>query len=179
MRGSATNGNEPFAPSVRISMRTLALAMLLAAGLCAEQFPQVDGENLLNQKTTLPDAAAGHESVVVIGFTHASQNQTKPWTARIGHDFPTYSIAVLEDAPRLVRGMAVHGMKGGVPKEERGNFVVVYHDEKELKAAAGFEQPNDAYVLLLGKDGAIQWKFHGPVTDAAVQELKAKAESLR
>jgi hypothetical protein len=72
--------------------------------------------------------------------------------------------------------MAVHGMKGGVPEDERGNFVVVYHNEKELKQAAGFEQPNDAYVFLLAKDGAIQWKFRGPVTDAAVQELTTKAE---
>jgi hypothetical protein len=59
----------------------------------------------------LPDAAAGHPAVVVIGFTHSSQNQTKAWAARLQHEFPTYSIAVLENAPRLVRGMAVHGMK--------------------------------------------------------------------
>jgi hypothetical protein len=28
-------------------------------------------------------------------------------------------------------------------------------------------------VLLLDKDGAIQWRFHGAVTDGAVEELKA------
>jgi len=160
-------------------MKLFALAMLLVAGLYAEQFPRVEGENLLGQKMTLPDAAAGHAAVIVIGFTHASQNQTKAWTARLQHELPTYSIAVLEDAPRLVRGMAVHGMKGGVPEDQRDHFVVLYHNEKELKQAAGFDQPNDAYVLLLDKDGAIQWKFHGPITDATVEELKAKRESLR
>jgi hypothetical protein len=135
----------------------------------------VEGENLLGQKTALPDAAAGHPAVIVIGFTHASQNQTKAWAARLQHEFAVYTIAVLEDAPRLVRGMAVHGMKGGVPEDQRGHFVVIYHNEKELKQAAGFDGPNDAYVLLLDKDGAIRGRFHGPVTDAAMEQLRSQA----
>jgi hypothetical protein len=157
-------------------MKTCALAMLLAGGvifLHAEQFPKVEGENLLGQKIALPDAAAGHPAAVVIGFTHSSQNQTKAWAARLQHELPTYSIAVLEDAPRMVRGMAVHGMKGGVPEDQRDRFVVIYHNEKELKQAAGFDRPDDAYVLLLDKDGGIQRRFHGAVTDAAVEELKS------
>ena len=150
--------------------------MLLAGGvavLYAEQFPRIEGENLLGQKMALPDAAAGHPAVVVIGFTHSSQNQTKAWAGRLQHEVPTYSIAVLEDAPRLVRGMAVHGMKSGVPEDQRDHFLVIYHNEKELKQTAGFDRPDDAYVLLLDKDGAIQWRFHGAVTDGAVEELKA------
>lgn len=74
--------------------------------------------------------------------------------------------------------MAVHGMKSGVPEDQRGRFIVVYRDEKELKAAAGFEQANDAYVLLLDKDGVIRWRTHGAVTDAAAEELKARASPL-
>jgi hypothetical protein len=82
-------------------MRICELAMLLAGGvvfLHAERFPKVEGENLLGQKIALPDAAAGH------------RNQTKARTSRLRHEVPTYSIALFEDAPRLVPGMAVHGM---------------------------------------------------------------------
>jgi len=169
----ARNRNASHFLGVRSHMKIFALAILFVASLYAEQFPRVEGENLLGQKTALPDASAGHEAVIVIGFTHTSQNQTKAWAARLQHELPTYSIAVLEDAPRLVRGMAVHAMKGGVPEDQRDHFVVLYHNEKELKEAAGFDRADDAYVLLLDKDGVIQWKFHGPVTDAAVEELKA------
>jgi hypothetical protein len=120
----------------------------LAGGLPAGRtVPPDEGENLLGQKMALPDAAAGHPTVVVIGFTHSSQNQTKAWAARLQHEFPTYSIAVLENAPRLVRGMAVHGMKGGVPQDQRDHFIVIYHDEKELKQMAGFDRPGVAQVL--------------------------------
>jgi hypothetical protein len=159
-------------------MRTGILAMLLAVSLAGEQFPRVEGENLLGQTMTLPDVAAGHAAVVVIGFTRASQNQTKSWAASVREELPTYSVAVLEDAPKLVRGMAVHGMKGGVPENQRDHFIVIYHNEKELKQAAGFDHPDDAYVLLLDKDGAIHWRFHGAVTDAALQELESQATAL-
>lgn len=162
-------------------MRIGILMVLMAGGwtcLQAEQFPRLEGENLLGKKIALPDAAAGHAAVIVIGFTHGSQNQTKAWTSSLQQELLVYSIAVLEDAPRMVRGMAVHGMKGGVPEDKRDHFVVIYHNEKELKQAAGFEHPDDAYVLLLDKDGAIRWRFHGPVTDAALQELESRASGL-
>jgi hypothetical protein len=159
-------------------MRTSALVLLLMArfvALQAEQLPRVEGENLLGLKMALPEAAAGHLAVIVIGFTHASQSQTKAWVARLQHQLPVYTIAVLEDAPRLVRGMAVHGMKAGVPEDQRDHFIVIYHNEKELKQAAGFDAPDDAYVLLLDKDGGIRWRFHGPMGDAAVEQLKSQA----
>lgn len=162
--------------------RTLAILLTCAAGfaaglLQAQQLPKIEGENLLGQKVTLPDAAAGQPTAIVIGFTHGSNNETKAWAARLQHELPAYSIAVLEDAPRLVRGMAVHGIKGSVPEDQRDRFIVVVHNEKELKAAAQFDRPEDAYVLLLDKAGAICWRFHGPVTDAAIAELKRNADS--
>jgi hypothetical protein len=159
-------------------MRTCVLMMLLAGSfvsLDGERFPRIEGENLLGQNVALPDATVGHPTVMVIGFTHASQNQTKAWTARLPDELPTYTIAVLEDAPRLVRGTAVHGMKGGVPENQRDHFVIIYHNEKELKQAAGFDAPDDAYVMLLDKDGAIRRRFHGPVTDAALEQLGSQA----
>ncbi|HYA18840.1 MAG TPA: hypothetical protein VEF06_15305 [Bryobacteraceae bacterium] len=64
---------------------------------------------------TLPDAAKGHTTAIIIGFAHASQNQTQPWTARPGSDFNAWWIAVLEDAPRPARGMATGGIRGSVP----------------------------------------------------------------
>jgi hypothetical protein len=71
--------------------------------------------------------------------------------------------------------MAVHGMKNGVPEDRRDHFIVIYHNERELKRAAGFDRPDDAYVLMLDRHGGIEWCFHGPVTDASIEDLKGKA----
>ncbi len=97
--------------------------------MAADRFPAIQAENLDGQRTAFPAAAAGRPAIVVMGFTHTSQNQTKLWSVRLNHDPAkpvVYSIAALEDVPRLVRGMAVHGIKGGVPKEQRDHFLLVY-----------------------------------------------------
>ena len=154
--------------------------LLLASTLKGEQFPPTGGQNLLGKPVFLPAAAAGQPAILVLGFTHASQNQTKAWSQRLEKQFPPpapvwiYSIAVLQDVPKLVRGMAVHGIKSGVPAEQHARFLLVYRKEEELKQAAGFTAPDDAYIVVLDPAGAIRWRFHGPVTDSAIDQLLAQ-----
>lgn len=156
-----------------------SIAILNISGWCAGAFPTIEGENLLGQKIALPQAAAGHTTVVVIGFTHASQSQTKAWSARLTPEMSTYSLAVLQDVPRLVRGMAVAGIKSGVPQAQRERFLLVYRGEKELKDAAGFDRPNDAYLVLLDPDGIVRWHFHGELTDGSLAELKSQVAEIQ
>ena len=153
-------------------------ACLLAIGCgflsAQQQLAAFEGETLSGRKVALPAAAGGHPALLIVGFTHASQTQTKAWATRVENRFQTWSIAVLEDAPRLVRGMAAHGIKSSIPKDQYDRFVLVYHGEKELKQAAGFDRPNDAYLMVIDGAGAIRWRYHGPVNDDAVKEIADK-----
>lgn len=154
----------------------VSVALLVAPAL-AQQFPVFDAETVAGRKVTMPAAASGHPAVLVIGFAHKSNSETKAWTDRLHRDFPdahVYSVAVIEDAPRFVRGMIVHGIKGSAPANEYDHYLVVTHHEKELKDAVGFSQPEAAYVVVLNPSGAIEWHFQGAVTDAAVAELRSK-----
>lgn len=155
-------------------MRSVVVLLALAAGVYAQQFPAVEGETLAGNKVELPGAFGAKPTVVIVGFTHASHGQTEAWGKRLRGQVPDWSIAVLQDVPRLVRGMAVHGIKGSVPKEEYGRFVVVYKGEKELKDAAGFSAPDDAYLMIVDGAGGIRWRFHGAVSDAAVEQLRSE-----
>ena len=85
----------------------------------------------------------------------------------------------MEEVPRLVRGgMATHGIKGSVPKEQYDHFLLVYNGEKELKQAAGFDQPDDAYLLAIDSAGAIEVALlHGAVTDAALDQDPGRLSS--
>jgi ATP synthase subunit 10 len=160
--------------SLKKPMRTkLCLLALWSAILSAQSLPRCGGETLSGKKVELPDAAAGQPALIIIGFTHASQNQTRAWSQSVHNQFPVWSIAVLEEVPRLVRGMATHGIKSSVPREQYDHFLLVYHGEKELKQAAGFDQPDDAYLLVIDSTGAIQWRSHGAVTDAALDQIRA------
>ena len=153
-------------------MRTWAVIAALWCGAAFGQpgFPRIQGETLAGKKVELPGAFGG-QVVVVMGFTHGSQAQTKVWGQRLRGQ-GAWSVAVLQDVPRLVRGMVVHGIKSGTPKEEYDRFLLVYSGEKELKDAAGVETPDDAYVMVVDGTGAIRWRFHGPATDAAVREVQ-------
>jgi hypothetical protein len=82
-------------------------------------------------------------------------------------------MAVLEHVPRLMRGMVSHSIKGSIPQNEHDRFLLVYHGEKALKQAAGFEQPDDAYVLVIEGIGKIRWRSHGPVTDGAIDQARS------
>jgi hypothetical protein len=84
-----------------------------------------------------------------------------------------YSVAVLEDAPRLVRGMIVHSMKGSVPQANYSTFLLVFKNEKELKQAVGFSAGDEAYVVVLDPTRTIEYKLHGPPSVAAVRDINS------
>jgi hypothetical protein len=66
--------------------------------------------------------------------------------------------------------MVTHGIKGSIPKEQYDRFLLVFHGEKQLEAAAGFSRPEDAYVLVIDGAGGVRWSLHGQVDDEAVSD---------
>jgi len=153
-------------------MRRLAIAFVLASSLCGQQsIPTIEGETLAGSKIYLPAAAGGRPALLIIGFNRGSQNQTKAWSLRVRDRFPAWSIAVLEDVPRLIRGMVTRSIKSGIPTVQHDHFVLVHNGEKQLKQAAGFSRPDDAYLLVIDGAGTIRWSFHGPPTEAAMDQI--------
>jgi hypothetical protein len=161
-----------------------AIAFSVAMPLRSEQMPRINGENLSGEQISLPSASAGSVAIICLGFSHASQSQLKPWADRAAKAFPqndpvvVYLVAVLQDAPRLVRGMAVHAMKTRVPAQQRERFLVVYQGESELKRITRFQQANEAYILVLDGNGEVHWVTHGPATEGAFEELANRVHSI-
>ncbi|HKD05467.1 MAG TPA: hypothetical protein VKB79_06145 [Bryobacteraceae bacterium] len=156
----------------------LALAWVNAAE--AAKFPEIQAETLSGKHVALPDEVNGKPTLFVIGFTHASKDQTSYWAKKIPEGMVNfYSVAVLEDVPRLVRPAVTHSMKSDIPKEKRDRFLVVNSDEKELKEAAGFEAPDDAYLVLIDPSGEVRWRFHGPFSHTKLKEMSAQADVMR
>ena len=151
-----------------------------AMGAFSEEMPQIAGRTLSDKQIAFPSACAGSGCIIVIGFSHGSQSQVKAWTVRANTEFQSipmiavYSMAVLEDAPRLVRGMAVHGIRSGVPEGQRDHFAIIYQGEAELKRVVGFQKADAAYVLVLDRKGRIYWRASGPVTESLFADLKAQ-----
>ena len=167
--------------------KVAALAFLLAAALAVAQshsaMPPIEGQSLAGRKVVLPDAAAGNLAVLIFGFTRASKTPTSDWAKKLRADFrqsalDVYQIPVLEDVPRLIRGMVISGIKKGVPENERHHFVVVVQSEAELKNFVGYKEPDDAYLVLLDRKGNVIEQLHGPPASDSYERLKQVLGSL-
>ena len=89
-----------------------------------------------------------------------------------------YQLPVLEDAPRILHGMIVSSMKKGVPEGERANFIPVMHNEAELKKLVGYKDADDAYVVVLDRDGKVAYQAHSGTDASGYAELHAKVQDL-
>lgn len=154
-----------------------AVALSLALQLTAATLPTVEGETLAGAKLSLPAALKGKTALLVIGFTKDSQKQTELWTKRLKTDLPNldaWSIADLEDAPRLIRPMIMKAMRSATPKPRQDHFLILTKGGKPLKLATGATNNDDAYLVLLDAEGNIAWQTHGPVSDAAIAPVRQR-----
>jgi len=155
---------------------------LLAQG--SPQMPTTEGDSLTGHKVVLPDAAAGKVAVLIFGFTKASKVPTGGWADKIQADFGTrpgfelYQLPVLEEVPRLFRGMVISGIRKGVTENKRDHFVPILQGEAELKELVRYQEPDDAYLVLLSRGGNIVQQIHGTPTEEKYSQVRSAVESL-
>jgi hypothetical protein len=160
------------------------LLLLSASAQSGSAMPRVEGQSLTGNKVVLPDAAVGKITVLILGFTRASKTPTSNWAKQIRADFANqqavelYQIPVLEDVPRLIRGMVISGIKKGVPENQRDHFIVMLHSEAELKNFVGYQEPDDAYLVVLASDGKVAQQLHGRPEPQMYSRLKEKLHLL-
>ena len=173
-------------PNFHLAVLVVGIALLsaFAGRALAQQLPRLQEENLPGQQVTLPDAASGKVTALVFGFTKASQNSTGPWMKHLRDDFgksggfDLYQLPVIEEAPRMIRGMIISGMKKGVPENERANFIPVLHKEADLKKLVNYKEPDDAYIVVLDRNGKVVYQTHGGVDAAGYADLRTQLQGL-
>ncbi len=141
-----------------------ALSLLAAR---AQTLPTTEFQTLAGSKLTLPADSQGHAALFIVGFSHASSKPTSVWSKQLETDCAEtgttcYTVAVLQDVPRLVRGMVVSGIRSGIPKDKRATFLVLLHGEDVWKKLCGFSDSDGAYLVLISRTGQIVWKWAGP-----------------
>ena len=172
--------------SYRSCQLGLYLSFLLASAAAQSlpPLPKIQGETLNKHQIVLPAAASGKVAVLVFGFTDKSKKQTTEWGKEISKqfaeqkDFELYQLPVLEDVPRLIRGMVISGIRKGVPENERDHFVIVLQGEDDLKTLVGYKEEDDAYLVILDRSGNIARQRHGAPTADAVSQLNADVAAL-
>ena len=174
---------------MRDQIKTVPFACVLALfsltwAQAQQKMPRVEGESLAGRKVVFPDAAKGHVAVLVLGFTKASKEPSGAWGSRIASEFTSqtglelYQLPVLEDVPRLFRGMVISGIKKGVKENMRDHFVPILLHESDLKKLVGYKEPDDAYLVVLDASGEIVHQVHGSFSDTAYAQLREELHKL-
>lgn len=146
--------------------------------------PRIEGDSLAGHKVVLPDAVSGKVAVLVFGFTKASKGPTAEWADKILSEFGSrpgfelYQLPVLEDVPRLIRGMVISGIKKGVKENLRDHFVPVLQGEAELKKLVGYKEPDDAYLVIVDRSGQIVRQMHGAYSEARYKQVEEEVQRL-
>jgi hypothetical protein len=176
-----TSVANPFGIGRKVAALTLALSLIFALTALAQSIPQVSAESLDGKPISLPKDLSGKPAILIIGFSHDGGGQCGSFARKLAKEPSTeegnvaiYQIALLESAPRLIRPMILHGMRGGVPQAEQKRFLPLFHDEKQWKQVAGFTKAaeNDAYLILISPDGTVLWTGHGQYTESLYAEFK-------
>jgi hypothetical protein len=175
---------------MRSFSRQLVIAFaLLTADVGAQQqsgrMPTVHGTSFAGTQVTLPDDLRGRVGVLVLGFSKSSGDVCKGWGQRLEESYRNsgevmfYQIPMLESVPKFVRGMVLKSMKSGVPESEQPHFMPTFSDEAEWKKIVRYTNEDDAYVLVIDREGKVRWQTSGKVTDAGFAALKQQVEMVR
>jgi hypothetical protein len=173
-----------------ISSAALVLAVVFSAAASAQMsppvpmkageiFPRLEGEFLSGRKAVLPDAAQGKLALVLMGFTYGSRFPVEAWAEHVRKVFATrdaatfFEVPVLGGMARMGKWFIDSGMRRGTPKELHENVITVWGGVDRWKALAAFSPgaENDAYLILIGRDGRILWLHHGPYSEQAFAEM--------
>jgi len=168
-----------------VKSSVFAVLLVLAAALSAQTIPHTEAETLSGRKIVLPDASAGHPAVLIVAFSRAGGDASGRWNTQLRQEFASnenlhfYTVAVLQDAPKLVRGIIRHGMRSSIPQNEQDSFALLYKDEGIWKKLVYFSEADDAYVLLADSTGQVHWHTHGKAPDQqAVNVLRGELGKL-
>jgi hypothetical protein len=146
-------------------------------------FPEVKDDSLAHTHITLPDAARGKVTLVVISFLHQNQAQLDSWLEPFVERFSNkerytfYEVPMISGGYKFMRPMIDGGMRAGIPQEKHKNVVTMYGDvEKYIKALD--LDPQYGYAFLLDQEGFIRWQGQGFSNPETLKELFDKAQRL-
>ncbi|MFY8298872.1 hypothetical protein AAEU28_08905 [Pseudoalteromonas sp. SS15] len=144
-------------------------------------FPSVSGGSLEKERINLPDFVKGEVALFLVGYKQDSQFDIDRWLIGLdmkGADIKAYELPTIAGMfPRMFSTQIDEGMRRGIPKELWGGVITIYEDGEKIQAFTGNENPNNARVMLLDKNGKIIYFYDRGFSVSALNEVLALAEA--
>lgn len=169
-----------------MSTATLRAARAQQALRVGDQFPALKGQFLTGRDAVLPHAASGQVALVAIGFTYKSRFPVEAWAEWFRTTIDPKTNVTLFEVP-MIGGLASlgrwfidRGMRKGTPVELHDHVITVYGGTGEWKKRLSYSpaHEDDAYLVVLDREGVVRWLHHGGFDISRSDELKALLASL-
>ena len=142
-----------------------------------QSFPTINGENLEKETINIPEVFKGEKTLLLIGYKQNSQFDIDRWL--IGLDMtkttiPVYEIPTIKGLfPRMFSTTINNGMRAGIPKTLWKGVITVYQDGELVQKFTGNENPNNARVILLNKEGVILFMYDQGFSVEALNQVRS------
>ena len=169
----------------------MALATILAGAAhdplrVGDQFPALKGKFLTGRDAALPQASSGLVALVAIGFTYKSRFPVEAcadwYRMTIGStsDVTLFEVPMIGGLQTLGRWFIDRGMRKGTPVELHDHVITVYGGTGDWKQRLSYSpaHEDDAYLVVLDREGVVRWLHHGGFDTAWSDELKTLLASL-
>ncbi|MCY3926891.1 MAG: hypothetical protein OXG81_01305 [Acidobacteria bacterium] len=132
----------------------------------------------------LAPADLGRRSVLVASFHRAANGSARAWRAALEDDpraaeWSPYTVIVLDGAPEMIRRFVVRAVRGEVPEDRHGSFLIVEENSDAWRALVGSsgdgENRKDAVFVVRLENGSVCARVRGVVSAEALDELFSAA----
>ncbi len=126
------------------------------------------------QISSLDDLAP--RTLLVASFHRAANQAARRWRSALDDDprtaeWSVYSVVVLEGAPGMIRRMVSRTLRGDVPPDRHGSYLIVEADAEAWRALVGSsgaaEDEADAVFVARLENGVVCARHRGAVGPAA------------
>ena len=144
--------------------------------ILGKPFPSVTGQSLEENTVSIPKDFNKDFTLLLVGYKQNSQFDIDRWL--IGLDMTktnvdAYEIPTIQGLfPRMFSTMIDNGMRKGIPKPLWKGVITVYEDGEKVQAFTGNEDPNNARVILLNKEGIVLYFYDDGFSVAALNQLR-------
>ena len=151
-----------------------------------DRFPTLTGQFLTGRDAVLPQASSGKIALVAMGFTYQSRFPVEAWggwfRAAMGPstDVTFFEVPMIGGFATLGRWFIDRGMRNGTPAELHDHVITVYGGTGAWKTQLSYspEDKDDAYLIILDREGIVRWLHHGPFDRSRADELQRLLTSL-
>ena len=151
-----------------------------------DRFPTLTGQFLTGRDAVLPRASSGKIALVAMGFTYQSRFPVEAWgswfRAAMGPtpDVTFFEVPMIGGFAALGRWFIDRGMRNGTPAELRDHVITVYRGTGVWKTRLSYSSAHkdDAYLIVLDREGIVRWLHHGPFDQSRADELRQLLTSV-